>query len=280
MRLYVTQKNPFMKSRIQYVFNLIIGGTLVFSLLSCVSNKPDSNRKLIWSDEFNGKGLPDATKWNYDVGGGGYGNEEAQFYTKNRLENARTENGNLIIEARKENWENNKYTSARLLTKGKFSFQYGTVEVRAKLPKGRGTWPAIWMMSENMKKWPYDGELDIMEHVGYNQGYIHASVHTKKYNHVIGTQKTDTLFVKDASEKFHVYKADWTPEKIDFYIDDQKFFTYENKEKTYETWPFDQPYFIILNLAIGGFWGGKEGIDDTVFPQKYYIDYVRVYNNK
>ncbi|MCU7613570.1 glycoside hydrolase family 16 protein [Chryseobacterium sp. GMJ5] len=269
-----------MKSRIQYVFNLIIGGTLVFSLLSCVSNKPDSNRKLIWSDEFNGKGLPDATKWNYDVGGGGYGNEEAQFYTKNRLENARTENGNLIIEARKENWENNKYTSARLLTKGKFSFQYGTVEVRAKLPKGRGTWPAIWMMSENMKKWPYDGELDIMEHVGYNQGYIHASVHTKKYNHVIGTQKTDTLFVKDASEKFHIYKADWTPEKIDFYIDDQKFFTYENKEKTYETWPFDQPYFIILNLAVGGFWGGKEGIDDTVFPQKYYIDYVRVYNNK
>jgi len=269
-----------LKIKLQHIFHFIIGGTLVFSTIHCASNKPDSNRKLIWSDEFNYKGLPDSAKWNYDVGGDGYGNNEAQFYTKNRLENARVENGNLIIEARKENWEKNKYTSARLLTRGKFSFQYGTVEVRAKLPKGRGTWPAIWMMSENMKKWPDDGELDIMEHVGFNHGYIHASVHTKKYNHIIGTQKTDTLIVKDASEKFHVYKADWTPEKIDVYIDDQKFFTYENKEKTYEAWPFDQPYFIILNLAVGGFWGGKEGIDDVIFPQKYEIDYVRVYENK
>ncbi|REC43818.1 MULTISPECIES: family 16 glycosylhydrolase [Chryseobacterium] len=269
-----------MKIKLQYIFHFIIGGTLVFSTVHCASNRPDSNRKLIWSDEFNYKGLPDSSKWNYDVGGDGYGNNEAQFYTKNRPENARVENGNLIIEARKENWEKNKYTSARLLTRDKFSFQYGTVEVRAKLPKGRGTWPAICMMSENMKKWPDDGELDIMEHVGFNQGYIHASVHTKKYNHIIGTQKTDTLIVKDASEKFHIYKADWTPEKIDVYIDDQKFFTYENKEKTYEAWPFDQPYFIILNLAVGGFWGGKEGIDDVIFPQKYEIDYVRVYEKK
>lgn len=269
-----------MKIKLRHIFHLIIGGTFVFSTVYCASNKPDSNRKLIWSDEFNYKGLPDSAKWNYDVGGDGYGNNEAQFYTKNRPENAKVENGNLIIEARKENWEKNRYTSARLLTRGKFSFQYGTVEVRAKLPKGRGTWPAIWMMSENMKKWPDDGELDIMEHVGFNQGYIHASVHTKKYNHIIGTQKTDTLIVKDASEKFHVYKADWTPEKIDVYIDDQKFFTYENKEKTYEAWPFDQPYFIILNLAVGSFWGGKEGIDDVIFPQKYEIDYVRVYENK
>lgn len=266
--------------KLQHIIPILIGGTLVFSSLNCVSSKPDSTRKLIWNDEFNGKGLPDATKWNYDVGGDGYGNNEAQFYTKNRLENARVENGKLIIEARKENWEKNQYTSARLLTKGKFSFQYGTVEVRAKLPKGRGTWPAIWMMSENMKKWPDDGELDIMEHVGFNQGYVHASVHTKKYNHIIGTQKTDTLVIKDVSEKFHIYKADWTPEKIDVYIDDQKFFTHENKEKTYESWPFDQPYFIILNLAVGGFWGGKEGIDDRIFPQKYEIDYVRVYENK
>ncbi|AZA89129.1 Beta-glucanase precursor [Chryseobacterium nakagawai] len=255
-------------------------GILALFALNCASNKADSGRKLIWSDEFNGKGLPDSLKWNYDVGGDGYGNDEAQFYTKNRLENARMENGNLVIEAKKENWEKNTYTSARLLTKGKFSFQYGTIEVRAKLPKGRGTWPAIWMMSENMKKWPDDGELDIMEHVGFNPGYIHASVHTKKYNHILGTQKTDTLMVKDVNEKFHVYKADWTPEKINVYIDDQKIFTYENKEKTYEAWPFDQPYFIILNLAVGGFWGGKEGIDDTIFPQKYYIDYVRVYQNK
>jgi beta-glucanase (GH16 family) len=272
--------SKILKIKLQHISQLIIGGILVFSSLNCASNKPDPNRKLIWNDEFNGRGLPDATKWNYDIGGNGYGNNEAQFYTKNRLENARVEDGNLIIEAKKENWEKNKYTSARLLTKGKFSFQYGTVEIRAKLPKGRGTWPAIWMMSENMKQWPDDGELDIMEHVGYNHGYIHASVHTKNYNHTVGTQKTDTLIVKDASEKFHVYKADWTPDKIDVYVDDHKFFTYENKEKTYKAWPFDQPYFIILNLAVGGTWGGKEGIDDTIFPQKYYIDYVRVYENK
>ncbi len=266
--------------KLQPVIHSIIGGMLLFSVAGCASNKPDSGRKLIWSDEFDKKGLPDAAKWNYDTGGSGFGNEEAQFYTKDRLENARVENGKLIIEARRENRDDKKYTSARLLTKGKFSFQYGTVEVRAKLPKGRGTWPAIWMMSEDMKKWPDDGELDIMEHVGYHQGYIHASVHTKKYNHVLHTQKTDTLFVKDASDKFHVYKADWSPEKIEVYIDNQKFFTYENKEKSDEAWPFDKPYFIILNLAIGGFWGGKEGIDDTIFPQKFEIDYVRVYQNK
>jgi len=259
----------------------LCGAILVaVSVTNCTSTKGHSGKKLIWSDEFNREGLPDSSKWNYDEGGDGYGNNEAQFYTKNRLENARMENGNLVIEAKKENREKSKYTSARLLTKGKFSFQYGTIEVRAKLPKGRGTWPAIWMMSEKMNKWPDDGELDIMEHVGFNPGYVHASVHTKKYNHILGTQKTDTLLVKDASDTFHVYKADWTPEKIEVYIDDRKFFTYENKEKTYETWPFDQPYFIILNLAVGGFWGGKEGIDDHIFPQKYYIDYVRVYQNK
>ena len=251
---------------------------LILVLISCASNYKNSQfKKLVWSDEFNYTGLPDSTKWNYDTGGDGFGNNEAQFYTKDRLENARVENGNLVIEAKKENWENSKYTSARLLTNGKFSLMYGSIEVRAKLPKGRGTWPAIWMLSENMKKWPDDGELDIMEHVGYNQGFIHASVHTKKYNHVIGTQKTDTLVVKDASEKFHIYRADWTPEKIDVYVDNQKYFTYINAEKTYEAWPFDQKMYLILNLAVGGNWGGQKGIDESIFPQKFYIDYVRIY---
>src|ERR1700750_637945 len=180
-----------MKIKLQDIIQLFATGLILFSVTNCVSNKIYSGKKLIWNDEFNGKGLPDSLKWNYDVGGDGYGNQEAQFYTKNRLENARMEGGNLIIEARKENWDKNQYTSARLLTKGKFSFQYGTVEIRAKLPKGRGSWPAIWMMSEKMKEWPDDGELDIMEHVGFNQGFVHASVHTKKYNHIQGTQKTD-----------------------------------------------------------------------------------------
>lgn len=262
---------------IKNVLASIIGLSLLAGCASTKVPQTKDGKKLVWHEEFNYKGLPDASKWNYDVGGDGYGNNEAQFYTKNRLENARVENGNLVIEARKENWEKNKYTSARLLTRGKHSWKYGIFEVRAKLPKGRGTWPAIWMMSENMKQWPDDGELDIMEHVGYNQGFIHATAHTKKYNHIINTQKTDTLIVNDASEKFHVYKMDWNPEKIDVYVDDTKFYTYINTEKTYDAWPFNQPFFMILNLAIGGNWGGKEGIDDTIFPQKFYIDYVRVY---
>ena len=251
---------------------------LILVLISCASNYKNSQfKKLVWSDEFNYTGLPDSTKWNYDIGGDGFGNNEAQFYTKKRLENARVENGNLVIEARKEDWENKNYTSARLVTKGKQDWKYGRIEVRAKLPKGKGTWSAIWMLSTDMKEWPEDGELDIMEHVGYNQGFIHASVHTKKYNHIIGTQKTDTLVVKNASEKFHIYTADWSPEKIDVYVDHQKYFTYVNTEKIYEAWPFNQKLYLILNLAIGGNWGGKKGIDNSIFTQKFYIDYVKIY---
>ncbi len=257
---------------------LFLSGTFLLMFLGCASRQnPSQFKKLVWSDEFNYKGLPDSTKWNYDVGGHGFGNNEAQFYTKKRLENARVENGNLIIEARKENWEGKKYTSARLVTRGKQDWKYGRIEVKAKLPKGKGNWPAIWLLSTNMKKWPQDGELDIMEHVGYHHGFVHASAHTEKYNWPIGTQKTDTIFVKDLSEKFHVYKADWSPEKIDIYVDNNKFFTYVNTEKTYEAWPFDQKLYLILNLAIGGNWGGQQGIDDSIFPQKMYIDYVRIY---
>ena len=231
---------------------------------------------MVWQDEFDTSQI-DKSNWTFETDGDGFGNNELQFYTTDRKENARVEDGNLIIEARKEQWESNQYTSAKLITKKTFPFQYGSVEVRAKLPKGKGTWPAIWMLSKNIKKWPDDGEIDIMEHVGYNQGFIHASVHTKKYNHIIGTQKTDTLLVKDATEKFHVYRADWTPEKIEMFIDNKKYFTYINTEKTYDAWPFDQPFYLILNQAVGGNWGGKEGVDSTIYPQKFLIDYVRVY---
>lgn len=255
----------------------------VFAILicavSCATTVPQTKdgKKLVWSDEFNYTGLPDKTKWNYETGGDGYGNNEKQFYTENRPQNARVENGNLVIEAHKENWKGSGYTSARLNTRGKHSWKYGIFEIRAKLPKGRGTWPAIWMMSENMKEWPDDGELDIMEHVGFNSGFIHATAHTKKYNHIINTQKTDTLIVSDASEKFHVYKMHWSTEKIEMFVDDKKYYTYIDTEKTYDAWPFDQPFYMILNLAVGGNWGGQKGIDDSIWPQKFYVDYVRVY---
>lgn len=249
--------------------------SLILSVsISCSSIK--DNRVLIWQDEFSKPEIDD-TKWTLETGGHGFGNNELQFYTKERRENARVEGGHLIIEARKEKWKKNDYTSAKLITKKTFPFQYGSIEVRAKLPKGKGTWPAIWMLSDNMKEWPDDGEIDIMEHVGYNEGFIHASVHTKKYNHVLGTQKTDTIFVKDATQKFHIYRADWTPQKIDIYVDNIKYFTYTKSEEGKDAWPFDSPFYLILNQAVGGTWGGKEGLDSSIYPQKFLIDYVRIY---
>ncbi|MFM7838125.1 MAG: family 16 glycosylhydrolase, partial [Chitinophagaceae bacterium] len=171
--------------------------------------------KLVWSDEFDQEGLPDDTKWSYDVGGNGWGNNELQYYTQHRLENARIEKGILHIVARKESWEGKPYTSARLVTKGKGDWQYGKVEVRAKLPKGRGTWPAIWMLASTTPlRWPDDGELDIMEHVGFDPGIIHGTIHCKKYNHIIGTQKAATRQVPDCSDTFHVYSFEWNHDKM------------------------------------------------------------------
>ncbi len=234
--------------------------------------------QLVWADEFNYTGLPDSSKWNYDLGGDGWGNHELQYYTGKRAENARVENGNLVIEARKEKWQNNDYTSARLMSKGKADWQYGKVEVRARLPRGTGTWPAIWMLgSTTPLKWPDDGEIDIMEHVGYHHGYIHGSVHCKKYYHSIGTQKTDTIAVNDCSEKFHVYSLDWSADSISVAVDGKTFFRFANEHSGYEAWPFNNKMYLLLNLAVGGDWGGAKGIAQDIWPQKMEVDYVRVF---
>ena len=237
--------------------------------------------KLVWSDEFNYKGLPDSTKWTAETGGHGWGNNELQYYTKGRKENARVENGMLTIEARKESYQEKKYTSARLITKGKGDFQYGRIDVRARLPKGLGTWPAIWMLgSTTPLKWPDDGEIDIMEHVGFNQGVIHASVHTKKYNHSIGTQKTDSIQVKDCSENFHVYSVEWNADSVKVIVDGNQFFHFANEHSGYAAWPFDNKMYLLLNIAVGGNWGGRKGVDDSIWPQQMEIDYVRVYQQQ
>jgi len=236
------------------------------------------NRNLVWSDEFNYKGLPDSAKWSYDVGGNGWGNKELEFYTNRRLENARVEDGKLIIEARKEKFEGMEYTSARLLTKGKGDWKYGRIEVRARLPKGTGTWPAIWMLgSVQPLRWPDDGEIDIMEHVGFHQGFIHGSVHCKKYNHVIHTQKTDTVYVSDCSENFHVYGLEWNADSIRVSVDDHVYFRFGNEHGGYSAWPFDNKMYLLLNIAVGGGWGGQKGVDERIWPQRMEIDYVRVY---
>jgi beta-glucanase (GH16 family) len=234
--------------------------------------------KLSWSDEFNYSGLPDSALWNYDTGGHGWGNNELQYYTYKRLENARVENGNLVIEARREPWLGSQYTSTRLVTKGKGEWQYGRVEVRARIPSGLGTWPAIWMLgATDPLEWPDDGEIDIMEHVGFNQGYIHGSIHSKKYNHVIGTQKTDTIYVPDCSDKFHVYTAEWNKDSLKVSMDDSVYFRFSNEHSGYDAWPFDNKMYLLLNIAVGGNWGGQKGVDSTIYPRRMEIDYVRVY---
>lgn len=243
----------------------------------CYSQSSKGDWLLVWKDEFNYKGLPDSTKWTYDVGGNGWGNNEREYYTNKRKENARVEKGKLIIEARREKKDSMNYTSARLLTRGKASWQYGKIEVRAKLPKGKGSWPAIWMLAENMKEWPDDGEIDIMEHVGFHPGYIHGSIHCKKYYHVIGTQKTDTVYVPDCSSAYHVYSLEWDKETIKVGVDGKVYFSFANEHKGYEYWPFDNRMHLILNIAVGGNWGGQKGIDDTSLPWRMEIDYVRVY---
>jgi beta-glucanase (GH16 family) len=258
------------------IWFVLIGSIAIPACISTLSAQV--KRKLVWSDEFNNKGLPDSTKWGYDVGGNGWGNHELQYYTDKKLSNARVENGYLVIEAKKEAIGKNTYSSARLVTKGKYDFTYGHIDVRAKLPKGLGTWPAIWMLgSSTPLKWPDDGEIDIMEHVGYNQGVIHASAHTRKYFHSIGTQKTATTSLPDCSEAFHVYSLDWDAESITMLIDNKPYFTFKNEHSGKEAWPFDKPFHLLLNVAVGGDWGGQKGIDETIFPQKMEIDYVRVY---
>jgi beta-glucanase (GH16 family) len=257
----------------------VLATALLIILISGFSESSYPYWSLVWSDEFNYKGLPDSSKWNYAVGGDGWGNNELEFYTLQRKENARVENGNLVIEARKEQWENRKYTSARLVTRGKADWKYGRIEVRAKLPKGLGTWPAIWMLgSTTPLKWPDDGEIDIMEHVGFDPGAIHASVHCKKYNHVINTQKTAIISVPDFGDAFHLYVLEWDAESIRIFVDKKKYFSFANEHSGYAAWPFDQPMHLLLNIAVGGNWGGKKGVDNAIFPQQMLVDYVRVYS--
>lgn len=237
--------------------------------------------KLVWQDNFDKDGLPDSKVWSYEVGH--IRNREAQYYTKERLENARLENGSLIIEARKDNWNGNEITSASLHTYGKKSMLYGKIEVRAKLPMGKGTWPAIWMLGNSIKegsRWPACGEIDIMENVGYDPDVIHANIHTKAYNHSIGTGKGDKITIEKPYEDFHVYAVEWFESEMRFFVDDTLYFTYKKEATSNDVWPFDKPHYLIINLAIGGGWGGQKGIAEDLLPQKYYIDYVKVYEEK
>ena len=239
------------------------------------------SRKLVWADEFEKAGLPDSTKWGYDVGGNGWGNNELQYYTSRRAENARVENGKLVIEARRDDYQGKRYTSARLLTRDKTMWTYGRIEAMAKLPKGVGTWPAVWMLGKNISTagWPLCGEIDIMEHVGFDEGRVHGTIHSEAYNHGKNTQKGSQIIITDVVSAFHLYAIEWTADQIEFFVDDKLYYTVQKSAlgSGDAQWPFKQPFFLILNVAVGGNWGGQKGVDETIWPQRMEVDYVRVY---
>jgi len=244
--------------------------------------------RVVWGDEFETPGLPDSTKWSYDTerNFAGWHNNELQYYSASRPENSRVENGNLVITARREDlstlgltdWGGQRYSSARLITRGKGDWRYGFMEIRAKLPCGRGSWPAIWTLSSPPEqRWPDDGEIDIMEHVGFDPGVVHGTVHTGAYNHTRGNHRSNRITLADVCTAFHRYQLSWTANRITVGVDDRAYFQYSNDNSGNAEWPFDSPQFLILNIAVGGDWGGQMGVDDTIWPVQMEIDYVRVY---
>ena len=239
--------------------------------------------KLVWSDEFNVDGLPNSAKWDFETGRNkaGWHNNELQYYSRNRLENSRVAEGKLAITALREkltsaaDYGGQSYTSARMSTKGKAEWTYGFYEIRAKLPCGLGTWPAIWMLGQ-AGDWPLQGEVDIMEHVGKKKGEVLGTVHTAAFNHISGTQKGNTTMVPDACDAFHNYQLKWDAEQIVIGVDDNYYFQFVNpKDGDLRKWPFSAPQYLLLNIAIGGDLGGP--VNDAIFPVRMEVDYVRVY---
>jgi len=248
---------------------------------------PSHAAKLIWSDEFNGKSL-DMSKWSFDTSRNklGWYNKELQYYAANRPENLRLENGKLIIELRKDpaaidrfaDWGNQQYSSAKIVTKGKAAFDTGFAEVSAKLPCTRGTWPAIWMLPEGDSPWPDGGEIDILEQVGSQPNVAHATLHTRLFNHVMHTGRGAETPVPTACSAFHRYQLAWTNEAITIGVDGRAYMRVRNDQSGGSgAWPFDTPFYLILNLAMGGDWAGAKGIDDAALPQRMEVDYVRVW---
>ncbi len=268
-------------------------------VLSAVAVRPISARRtnafeLVWSDEFE-NGF-DESIWSFDIWPAKTVNDEDQAYT-DRDKNLRVEDGHLVIEAHREDYGDAKYTSARVHSAGKRDILYGRIDVRAKLPSGKGSWPAIWMLpsdpfryatkcsagdtwqgNADCDAWPNSGEIDIMEHVGYQMGHVHGTVHNEAYYWVKWEQRKGRVILDDVDTEFHVYSLEWTPERIDVLVDDILYFTYVNEGDGWRSWPYDHAHHLILNIAVGGWWGrAGGGIDDSIFPQRMYVDYVRVY---
>lgn len=244
--------------------------------------RPASTR-LVWRDEFNGSAL-DLNKWRYDVARNkqGWFNNEKQYYSAGQ--NLRLRDGILTIEARHESSARypdsggQRYTSAKIVSRQ--AWTYGFYEIRAKLPCARGIWPAIWMLRQPLKKWPEDGEIDIMEQVGAEPNLIYATLHTKAYNHTIGTQRSAQRLVLTSCNRFHRYQLDWRPDVITIGVDGRGIMRHRRGPSDGKAeWPFDAPFDMILNLAVGGDWASQKGIDDAAFPQRMQVDYVRIWQS-
>lgn len=231
---------------------------------------------LIWTDEFDIDGAPDSNNWGYDIGNGsnGWGNNEEQYYT-DRSDNVIISNGTLKITAKRESFNGSEYTSTRMLTMDKYEFTYGRVDIRAKLPKGEGTWPALWMLGANFSEvgWPATGEIDIMEHVGSKQDEISSAIHTP--SSFGDTENVGGTIIEGVSDDFHVYSVNWSEDEISFLVDNMIFYQYNPNDKTEDNWPFNKDQFLILNVAMGGTLGGT--IDPAFTESTMEIDYVRVY---
>jgi beta-glucanase (GH16 family) len=265
--------------------NRIIPNLLVVLLLASCSSEGDDpvpvdpdqeqlNDTLVWFDEFNDNGSPNSSKWTYDIGNNGWGNNEVQFYT-DRTQNAVIRDGILSITARKENYNGSNYTSARLKTQGKYFFTYGKVEVRAKLPASAGTWPALWMLGANFPTvgWPACGEIDIMEQKGWDKTRISSALHNDSSSG--NTRNVREKSLPNSTSEFHVYGMNWTRDKIEFSVDGTVYYTYSPTDKNNANWPYDEAQFIIMNVAMGGTLGGDIPSDYTESVME--IDYVRVY---
>ncbi|MFT5403731.1 MAG: beta-glucanase (GH16 family) [Verrucomicrobiales bacterium] len=281
---------------LQISFEALTGEPILSALVVRVKHEDTRSWDLVWRDEFDYEGAPKEEKWSIDVWPARKVNDEDQAYT-DRAKNIRVQDGTLIIEAHKEDFDNAQYTSGRIHSRGKGDILYGKVEVRAKLPAGQGSWPAIWMLPSDASKyattwnededwqgsttndaWPNSGEIDIMEHVGYDMHTVHGTVHNKAYYWLHWNQRKGSIEGKTVDTAFHIYTLEWAPDFLTISKDGSPYFTYVNEGTGWEAWPFDHPFHLILNLAVGGMWGRGGGpIDDSIFPARMEVDYVRFY---
>jgi beta-glucanase (GH16 family) len=270
--------------RAAFVVLLLLGGASVCGSqerADAVQLPQREGWQLVWHDEFEAAAL-DPASWTFDLGAGGWGNRELELYTKS-TDNVRVEGGMLVIEARAEEKQGMQYTSGRIKTQGRVSWTYGRIEARIKVPEGNGIWPAFWMLGENIPiaPWPNCGEIDIMEVLGRQPEILHGTVHGPGYSASSGPTKSFAFkTLASFASDFHLYAVEWDAERIQWSVDDVVYFAVTPADVgPHKKWVFDHPFFVLLNVAVGGTWPGSPD-DTTVFPQRMLVDYVRVWQRE